>query len=96
MGCGDQAEMVHRLVEKVGNLEASLLECERVRRGLHNDLVELRGNIRVYARIRPTPRAPVAEATAADSLRLMVDAKPNDFFFDKCALPSGPALCLCV
>ena len=87
VGCGDQAEMVHRLVEKVGNLESSLLECERVRRGLHNDLVALRGNIRVYARIRPTPRAPVAEATSGDSLRLTVDARPNDFFFDKCAPP---------
>ena len=85
VGCGDQALMVGKLIEKVAALERTLLDAEKVRRQLHNDLVEIRGNIRVFARIRPCDRPPVAEATASDSLRLMVDAKPNDFYFDRYA-----------
>jgi hypothetical protein len=84
VGCGDNAKMVSKLVEKVGVLESTMLESERIRRGLHNDLVELRGNIRVFARIRPTDKVPVAEATSSTSMRLLVDAKPNDFQFDRC------------
>jgi hypothetical protein len=84
VGCGDNAKMVSKLVEKVGVLESTMLESERIRRGLHNELVELRGNIRVFARIRPTDKVPVAEATSGTSMRLLVDAKPNDFQFDRC------------
>jgi Microtubule binding len=76
--------MVGKLIEKVAALERTLLDAEKVRRKLHNDLVEIRGNIRVFCRIRPCDRPPVAEATAADAMRLMVDAKPNDFYFDRC------------
>jgi hypothetical protein len=86
VGCGDQAVMVSKLVEKVGILESTMLESERQRRCLHNELVELRGNIRVFARIRPTDKVPVAEATSSTSMRLLVDAKPNDFQFDRCVI----------
>ena len=86
VGCGDSALMVGKLIEKVAALERSLLDAERVRRKLHNDLMEIRGNIRVFCRIRPCARPPVAEATSSDSMRLVVDAKPNDFFFDRCGL----------
>ena len=68
-------------------MERALLTAERVRRGLHNDLVEIRGNIRVFARLRPLDGAalPAAAPTARDALRLMVDGKPHDFYFDQCA-----------
>jgi hypothetical protein len=77
--------MVGQLVTKVAGLEGSLADAERARRKLHNELVELRGNIRVFCRIRP-PTGPgcAAESIAADGIRLMVDGKPNDFHFDRC------------
>ena len=45
--------MVRRLVNKVGGLEAALGEAASARRALHNTLIELRGNIRVFCRVRP-------------------------------------------
>jgi uncharacterized protein YfkK (UPF0435 family) len=96
VGLGDSAQMVAKLIEKVAMLERSLMDAEKVRRKLHNDLVEIRGNVRVFCRIRPCDVAPVAEATSSDSMRLMVDGKPNDFFFDKCALPSIGRALICI
>lgn len=98
MGLGDSAQMVSTLIEKVAVMDRNLLQSEKDRRGLHNELVELRGNIRVFCRIRPTGGSPVAEATASDAVRLMVDAKPNDFTFDKFApshLLSSPCCPCC-
>lgn len=38
---------------RVETLEARLAEAEALRRRLHNQVQELRGNVRVYARVRP-------------------------------------------
>lgn len=43
-------------------LERDLMEAESLRRKLHNQVQELRGNVRVYVRVRP-PRADGPEAT---------------------------------
>eukprot|EP01104_Vermistella_antarctica_P018339 TRINITY_DN6749_c0_g1_i1.p1 TRINITY_DN6749_c0_g1~~TRINITY_DN6749_c0_g1_i1.p1 ORF type:complete len:759 (-),score=201.95 TRINITY_DN6749_c0_g1_i1:33-2258(-) len=40
-------------IEAVDQLEATVREDEMVRRKLHNDIQELKGNIRVFCRIRP-------------------------------------------
>ena len=84
VGLGDSAQMVSTLIEKVAVMDRNLLQSEKDRRGLHNELVELRGNIRVFCRIRPCKGNAVAQATSIDSMRLMVDSKPNDFAFDRC------------
>ena len=45
MGTGDQSEVLGRLVSRVATLEAAAGEAEAQRRSLHNQLVELRGNV---------------------------------------------------
>ena len=52
-------------------LEARLAEADALRRHLHNQVQELRGNVRVYARVRPAARAdPVAEWRYPDAALL--------------------------
>lgn len=46
MGTGDQIEVLGRLVSRVATLEAAAGESEAQRRSLHNQLVELRVNVR--------------------------------------------------
>lgn len=46
MGEGDQKEMLSRLISKVATLETAVAEVEAKRRALHNQMVELRGNVR--------------------------------------------------
>jgi predicted RNase H-like nuclease (RuvC/YqgF family) len=38
---------------RIGDLQARLLESEKVRRQLHNRIQELQGSVRVIARVRP-------------------------------------------
>lgn len=45
-GSLDQAEMLGRLISRVAALEAAAAESAAQRRALHNQLVELRGNVR--------------------------------------------------
>ena len=44
-GSVDQAEMLGRLIRRVADLEAAIAQSARQRRELHNQLVELRGNV---------------------------------------------------
>lgn len=46
MGSGEDGQVVSRLVSKVAILEAAAGQAEAQRRALHNQLVELRGNVR--------------------------------------------------
>lgn len=52
IGAGDQSQMLSRLVSRVASLDTALAEGEMRRRALHNQLVELRGNVRIDP---PTP-----------------------------------------
>ena len=49
-GSIDQAEMLGRLIRRVADLEAAVAQSTRQRRELHNQLVELRGNVRLPTR----------------------------------------------
>ena len=51
MGTGDQTEVLGRLVSRVATLEAAAGEAEAQRRSLHNQLVELRGNVSCCAAV---------------------------------------------
>ena len=44
-GSVDQAEMLGRLISHVASLEAAVAESHCARRELHNQLVNLRGNV---------------------------------------------------
>ena len=45
MGSREEGQVVSRLVSKVATLEAAAGQAEAQRRALHNQLVELRGNV---------------------------------------------------
>lgn len=50
----DQLENSHtKTKNKVSDLESKLLESEKIRRQKHNTIQELKGNIRVFCRVRP-------------------------------------------
>ena len=51
-GSLDQAEMLGRLVSRVASLEAAVAESQSVRRELHNQLVNLRGNVSFLAGLK--------------------------------------------
>lgn len=53
MGDGDQKEMLSKLVGKVATLEAAVGTAEAKRRELHNQLVELRGNVSKQRHLLP-------------------------------------------
>ncbi len=46
LGAGDQKEMLTRMLSKIGALEAAVASAEAKRREIHNQLVELKGNVR--------------------------------------------------
>lgn len=45
LGAGDQREMLSRMVSKIAALEAAVAGAEAKRREIHNQLVELKGNV---------------------------------------------------
>ena len=70
----------------LATLESKLREQESLRRALHNTIQELKGNIRVFCRVRPAaaeaPRA--IEASGHDAkLQLSHASSTHDFSFDK-------------
>ena len=70
-------------------LEAKLREQEATRRALHNTIQELKGNIRVFCRVRPSGDAPSAiKLGDANKLSLAHSKETHNFGFDK---TFGPA-----
>jgi hypothetical protein len=45
LGAGDQKEMLTRMLSKIAALESAVAAAEARRRNLHNQLVELKGNV---------------------------------------------------
>jgi hypothetical protein len=45
MGEGEQRDIVGRLLSRISNLQAAAVTAEATRRQLHNQMVELRGNV---------------------------------------------------
>lgn len=66
---GEISELKSSLKEQgkiIVQMKAKLDECEMVRRRLHNEVQELRGNIRVFCRVRP----PVSAAECAEKMQV--------------------------
>jgi len=85
--------------QQVKHLESQVVECQSERRRLHNLIQELRGNVRVFARIRPfLPGDGVDDDAKAciipnsdTSLKLLLDGKKSQeyqFNFDRVFAPS--------
>ena len=72
-------------------LEAKLREQETLRRALHNTIQELKGNIRVFCRVRPAAdeAEKAIELSESNKLSLAHGADPHVFGFDKVFSPSA-------
>ncbi|GAB4817622.1 hypothetical protein N2152v2_004668 [Parachlorella kessleri] len=83
LGAGDQREMLSRMVSKIAALEAAVAAADAKRRDIHNQLVELKGNIRVFCRVRPSPRSVISYLPDGLSVKLQVEGKEHPFSYDK-------------
>ena len=69
-------------------------EC-RLRKQLYNQLMELRGNIRVYCRVRPISQAEAAEGANSvrfpqdDEITVLAERGPKTFEFDRVFSPES-------
>lgn len=82
-----ELESAHSMLEQVRNC---LFESEMTRRQLHNQIQELKGNIRVYVRVRPFLPAD-ADPAAARALAGVADEDADEFVADPTAAISVSA-----
>ncbi|KAG1679126.1 hypothetical protein FOA52_000481 [Chlamydomonas sp. UWO 241] len=88
LGESGQLDVVNNLLRKISTLQAAVASSDAARRKLHNELVETRGNIRVFCRVRPSTGA----SPSASSVRCLpdgcglsigVEGKDHSLEFDK-------------
>ncbi|XP_054777584.1 kinesin-like protein KIN-14C [Prosopis cineraria] len=49
----EQRRLIHELQDRLADREFQVIEGEKLRKKLHNTILELKGNIRVFCRVRP-------------------------------------------
>ncbi|KAG2697865.1 hypothetical protein I3760_07G125000 [Carya illinoinensis] len=91
----EQKRIVQELHDRLADTELQLSEGEKLRKKLHNTILELKGNIRVFCRVRPllpddgvaTETAVIAYPTSTETLGrgidLMQSGQKHPFTFDK-------------
>ncbi|PWN91373.1 putative c-terminal kinesin [Acaromyces ingoldii] len=73
-----ELEAANRLLQNTSlHLESELREAESLRRKLHNEVQELRGNIRVFARVRPSVKNDANNSTSLASIRFPNEREAN-------------------
>jgi kinesin family member C1 len=82
----ENKELVHRLREQVHELEGKLVVAENTRRQLHNQLQELKGNIRIFTRVRPGEE-PVMLLGSDGEVDLCLNDAEHSFKFDRAFTP---------
>lgn len=88
----DVEDRQHSILEHktyIQKLENKLRDADGERRELHNAIQELKGNIRVFCRIRPGPQqsAQALKSPDFDKLALSLDGNVHNFSFDKVFVP---------
>jgi kinesin family protein C1 len=79
-------------LERIEQLESEALEADATRRKLHNQIQELRGNVRVFCRVRPTTSDTAIVDCAPDGTSVELkktDADVAGFEFDRVFGPSS-------
>ncbi|XP_010422415.1 PREDICTED: kinesin-like protein KIN-14D [Camelina sativa] len=90
----EQKQLMHELQDRLADTEHQLCEGELLRKKLHNTILELKGNIRVFCRVRPLlpddgrqEASVIAYPTSTESLGRGIDVvqtgNKHPFTFDK-------------
>ncbi|CAA7049212.1 unnamed protein product [Microthlaspi erraticum] len=95
----DQKQTIIDLKSRVEEAELKLVEGEKLRKKLHNTILELKGNIRVFCRVRPVLPGENEEGKAISyptslealgrSIDLLQNAQKHSFTFDKVFVPNA-------
>ncbi|KAL3503429.1 hypothetical protein ACH5RR_037878 [Cinchona calisaya] len=97
----EQKRFILELQNRLSDAEMKIVEGEKLRKKLHNTILELKGNIRVFCRVRPllsddacAPEMKVISfPTAMESLERGIDLSQNgqkhSFTFDKVFMPDA-------
>ncbi|CAH8390031.1 unnamed protein product [Eruca vesicaria subsp. sativa] len=96
----DQKQTIIDLKSRVEEAELKLVEGEKLRKKLHNTILELKGNIRVFCRVRPLLPGenngdegkaisyPASLELLGRGIDLLQNAQKHSFTFDKVFLPN--------
>ncbi|KAE8723061.1 Kinesin-1 [Hibiscus syriacus] len=91
----EKKRMAQELQDRLADMERKLIDGENLRKKLHNTILELKGNIRVFCRVRPllpddgaaAEGAIISYPTSTESLGRGIDLKQSGqkypFTFDK-------------
>ncbi|KAL6999396.1 Kinesin-like protein KIN-14N [Sarracenia purpurea var. burkii] len=97
----EQKKLIHDLQRRLVEAEVKIIEGENLRKKLHNTILELKGNIRVFCRVRPllpedgvvTEVKVISYPTAIEALGRGIDVMQNgqkhSFTFDKVFMPDA-------
>ncbi|KAL6529619.1 hypothetical protein OROGR_015242 [Orobanche gracilis] len=97
----EQKTTIHELQNRLADAELKIVEGEKLRKKLHNTILELKGNIRVFCRVRPllcedgvgNDAKVVSFPTATEALGRGIDLTQNgqklSFTFDKVFMPGA-------
>eukprot|EP00605_Chrysophyceae_sp_TOSAG23-4_P001596 GSChrysophyteH1.ASY1.ANO1.1752.1 assembled CDS len=90
-----QADLEKKALARVTELEEELRLAEVTRRKLHNTIQELRGNVRVFARVRPFLPSDAAQGSVgASESSIEHRAEDHAFTFDRVFGPSSSQECV--
>ncbi|KAF3451633.1 hypothetical protein FNV43_RR07728 [Rhamnella rubrinervis] len=89
----EQKKFVRDLQDRLADTELQVIEGEKLRKKLHNTILELKGNIRVFCRVRPllpdegagTETSVISYPTSTEALGRGIDLLQSEisFTFDK-------------
>ncbi|KAJ4822702.1 Kinesin-like protein KIN-14N [Turnera subulata] len=97
-----QKELISELQNRLEDAELKLVEGEKLRKKLHNTILELKGNIRVFCRVRPllpedSPGSegkvltyPTTMEALGRGIDLLQQGQKFSFTFDKVFTPDAP------